>query len=319
MFCRRAIFIALLLAAACTDAGGQTAPDAADVAESLADRAEARRAAQLTRQAIGLIRQRDWERAEAVLEEALAITPDYPLNLYNLACVKAQRGALDAAVDCLERAAAAGFTDFAQIARDPDLAPARGLPRFKALLDQKDQWQRRAAERVVAALTARFGEGYAYDIDAEHKLIFATNVDENTLAELKASLAAQARGQLRDLFRSKPEVYVTVVVPTASDYRKIMRFRNVAGVYFDATKTLVAQRPGDVMRHEFTHALHAADRAPLGQDHAAWVVEGLGVLYESAETLPADEADVMVPLADNARLPPPRPPPSAAAWSPWCA
>jgi hypothetical protein len=68
-------------------------------------------------------------------------------------------------------------------------------------------------------------------------------------------------------------------------------------MYMDASKTLVAQRLGEVMRHEFTHALHAADRAPLGQDHAAWVSEGLGVLYETT----VDQPDAIVPGGDNPR------------------
>ena len=291
-----------------------TGPDAAEVAELLREQTdEARRATALTRTAIDAIGRRDWPAAEAALIQSLEIVPDNPLNLYNLACAKSQLGKGDAAVEALERAAAAGFGDFALALRDPDLAPVRNLPRFRALLDNKDEWQRRAAERVLAGLRARFGDGYAYEVDPRHKLIFATNVTPEVLAELKESLAAQARGQGRDLFANKPEAYVSVVVPSAADYRKIMRFRNVGGVYFNATKTLVAQRPGDVMRHEFTHALHAADRAPLGQEHAPWVVEGLGVLYESTTVEagdggpddggPDDGGPVLVPLPDNARLP----------------
>jgi tetratricopeptide (TPR) repeat protein len=265
---------------------------------------EAHRAADLTRRAIALIRQRDWEHAEAVLAEALSLAPDDPINLYNLACVTAQRGDPAAAIECLERAAAAGFGDFNLIARDPDLAPARGLPRFTAFMEARDEWQRQGAQRLLAGLRARFGDRYEYSIDPEQKLIFATHVDEDSLADLKETLAAQARGQARDLFANKPDAYVSVVVPSASDYRKIMRLKdNVGGAYFDATKTLVAQKPGEVMRHEFTHALHAADRAPLGQDHAPWVVEGLGVLYESSEKLFTEDGDVLVPVADNARLP----------------
>ena len=282
----------------------QAAPDAAEVADELGNSsADSRRATELTRQAIGLINRRDWKGAEAVLEEALALAPDNPVNLYNLACAKAQRGQPAAAVDCLERAAAAGFSDFTLAARDPDLAPLHGLPAFKAFLARKDEFQRAAAERVVAALKARFGDNYLYQIDPDQKLIFATNVDARTLAEMRDALAAQARGLSRDLFPNRPEAYVSVVVPSAPDYRKIMRYSNVGGVYFDATKTLVAQRPGDVMRHEFTHALHAADRAPLGQEHAPWVVEGLGVLYESVETDLTEDGDVVVPLPDNPRLP----------------
>jgi hypothetical protein len=287
-----------------TAPGADTAPDAADVAQELGGATEeARRVTQLTRRAVELIDRRDWKAARVVLEEAVSIAPDNPVNLYNLACAHAQLGRHDAAVDCLERAAAAGFSDFTLAARDPDLAPLHGEAAFKAFLDRKEDFQRAAAERVVAALRARFGDSYLYEIDAAHKLIFATNVDARTLADLRESLATQARGLARDLFANKPDAYVSVVVPSASDYRKIMRYRNVGGAYFDMTKTLVAQRPGDVMRHEFTHALHAADRAPLGQEHAPWVVEGFGVLYESVETQLTEDGDVTVPLADNPRLP----------------
>jgi hypothetical protein len=293
------------------DAPPDAPPDAADVAGELSDRSsQVRRAAELTRAAIRLIGQRDWEAAEAALDEALALAPGDPLNLYNLACVRARRGRPEAALDALEGAADAGFSDFALVARDRDLATLRDTNRYKAILRRKDEYQRRAADRTVASLRARFGEAYAYGIDPGLKLIYATNVGGETLAELKDTIEAQARGLGRDLFANRPDAYVAVVVPSLKDYRRIMRYRNVGGAYFDAIKTLVAQRPGDVMRHEFTHALHAADIAPLGQQHAAWVVEGLGVLYEAAEILYVEEGDVLVPLADNPRLPAAQ----AAAW-----
>jgi hypothetical protein len=79
-------------------------------------------------------------------------------------------------------------------------------------------------------------------------------------------------------------------------------------MYVDGSKTLIAQKLGEVMRHEFTHALHAADRAPLGQDHAVWVAEGLGVLYEAADTKAtgaqaggAEGAAQLVPRGNNPR------------------
>ena len=289
---------------AAAQATDEAPPDAADVAGELtAPPRDSARAAELTRRAIRLIHDRDWKRAEAVLNEAVALAPEEPINLYNLACVRAQLGQSDAAVDALERAAATGFTDFVLLQRDPDLAPVRGLARYKTLVEKKGEWQRRSAERLMAKLRDRLGEGYAYDIDADHKLIYAASPEITTLAGLKDALQTQWRGQRRELFATGPDAYVTVVVPSAADYHRIMRYHNVGGAYFDATKTLVAQRSGGVMRHEFTHALHAADREPLGQEHAAWVVEGLGVLYESAEIESAEGGDVLVPLADNARLP----------------
>src|SRR4051812_10069441 len=132
------IVLACALRPACAD---DRPPDAADVAEGLGDRpADAQRATELTRRAIGLIGRKNWKDAEGVLKEALDLVPDEPVNLYNLACAKAQLGQADASVDCLERAAAAGFSDFVLIGRDPDLAPARALPRFNTFIAQKDQW-----------------------------------------------------------------------------------------------------------------------------------------------------------------------------------
>jgi hypothetical protein len=88
-----------------------------------------------------------------------------------------------------------------------------------------------------------------------------------------------------------------VVVPSAADFRKIVRVPGVGGFYNDEGKILIAQRLGQVMTHEFTHALHAADRAPLGQDHPIWIAEGLASMYEAATF----DGDTLVP-ADNFRL-----------------
>ena len=46
---------------------------------------------------------------------------------------------------------------------------------------------------------------------------------------------------------------------------------------------LIARTLGQVMTHEFTHALHAGDLDALGQEHPIWIVEGLASLYEAAE------------------------------------
>jgi hypothetical protein len=85
------------------------------------------------------------------------------------------------------------------------------------------------------------------------------------------------------LFARKPEAYVTVLLPTAEDYGKLIRFRNVPGLYVDASKALVARERGYVMVHEYTHALHAADRPPMAPEAAPWIAEGLGCLCESAD------------------------------------
>ncbi|MGE5612233.1 MAG: S1C family serine protease, partial [Bacillota bacterium] len=71
----------------------------------------------------------------------------------------------------------------------------------------------------------------------------------------------------------------------------------VGGFYNHEKRILIAQRMGQVMTHEFTHALHNADLDPLGQEHVPWLSEGLATLFEPAQF----EGDKLVP-ADSFRL-----------------
>ena len=65
---------------------------------------------------------------------ALAVDPDEPMTLYNVACVYSLLGQIDEALDTLCRAAELGFTHKEWIQNDADFKPLRGHPRFKALL-----------------------------------------------------------------------------------------------------------------------------------------------------------------------------------------
>jgi hypothetical protein len=61
---------------------------------------------------------------------------------------------------------------------------------------------------------------------------------------------------------------------------------------------LIARRLGQIMTHEFTHALHAGDLDAVGQEHPIWIVEGLASLFEAARF---DDSGKLVP-SDNYRL-----------------
>lgn len=272
-------------------AGADAAPRAAqkDRARGLAD------------EALALVAQGNWRDAEATLVQAIEVGPAIPADHYNLACVRARLGKPDEAMDSLERAAGVGFSDFALIARDPDLDSLRELPRFARLVARKDEYLRRAAEGTVVALRNRFGDGYHYSIDAEQRLIFATSFGGERLERLKAGLGRQAAVLQAVLFEHKPHAYVTVLMPTAADYGRLMRFRNVPGMYVDVNRTVLAREAGFVLAHEFTHALHAADRAPLGQEHAPWVYEGFGAMCEAADFGDATDAAAFKPR-DNPRF-----------------
>ena len=65
---------------------------------------------------------------------ALALEPDDPGVLYNVACVYASLGELESAVDCLEKAVRSGMAQKDWMAHDSDLDPLRTQPRFQELL-----------------------------------------------------------------------------------------------------------------------------------------------------------------------------------------
>ncbi|MGB3563820.1 MAG: tetratricopeptide repeat protein, partial [Thermoanaerobaculia bacterium] len=76
------------------------------------------------------------EREEAVqwAGKATLIDPDNASVLYNVACVYAQLGEVDRAIDCLEQSITSGMGQKEWIENDPDLDPLREHDRFKELL-----------------------------------------------------------------------------------------------------------------------------------------------------------------------------------------
>ena len=72
----------------------------------------------------------DWAR------RALAMDPEEPSILYNVACVYALQGAINEAIECLEGAVKFGFGHKEWIRNDSDLDALRSHPRFQALLER---------------------------------------------------------------------------------------------------------------------------------------------------------------------------------------
>ena len=94
-----------------------------------------------------------WNDARARLEAAIAaaeIRPD--VGRYNLACLHCAANDPDAALVALAEAVEAGFDDVATMAKDPDLQPLRGLPRFEEL-------GRTVLDRARATQQARQAQG----------------------------------------------------------------------------------------------------------------------------------------------------------------
>ena len=187
--------------------------------------------AELTRKSIELCKEKKYAEAEEVITEALAIDPNEPTNIYNMACMKALRGHPDEAMDYLERSAENGFEDFLHIEKDTDLDTLRDLPRYKTLMASKDKYQKKAAATAMASLKKQLGDKYIYEIDPVAKLIFAANTDAQTLASVRKWLSQQATSQWKELFDHHPDQYIAIVLPAAADYHKMVRMPRVEGIY----------------------------------------------------------------------------------------
>lgn len=289
-----AVLLLLAMLASCASAGPGTATSERSAAEQME---RYRRVQKMGQRAVELIREDKLEAAESLLAEALKLQPRHSVNLYNMGCVSARLGKNEQAVDFLEQAALNGFTDFQLMQRDADLVSIRQSPRYQQLLSRKDELQKRAADSMVEFLKRDLGEGYLFEVDPANKMVYATNTDQQTLSALKLSLQAQSAAQRQMLFDHAPDQYVSIVLASPKDFRQIVHQRGVGGFYNQENRILIAQRLGQVMQHEFTHALHNADIEAIGQEHPVWLSEGLGVLFESARF-----ADGQTILSDGFRL-----------------
>jgi predicted Zn-dependent protease len=81
-----------------------------------------------------LLARGDHARAQSALAVATEAAPGQPALWYNLACARARLGAKKPALDALERAVSAGYSDLEHMAKDGDLASLHGEARFQALV-----------------------------------------------------------------------------------------------------------------------------------------------------------------------------------------
>jgi tetratricopeptide (TPR) repeat protein len=79
------------------------------------------------------------EKASEWASLALSMDPEESMVLYNVACIYAKLGNVDAALNCLERAVDAGLTLKGWIVNDSDLEPVRSNRRYQALVEKLDE------------------------------------------------------------------------------------------------------------------------------------------------------------------------------------
>ena len=238
----------------------------------------ARQIVGLNRKLIGVFKARKYAEAEQLLKEILQIDPNNSTAHYNMACVFGRLGDKPRAVEWLTKAVELGYAAFRHMERDEDLAPIRDMPGYRDILARREELQKKRAEKIYDRLKEQFGAGYLYGIDHDMKLVFATNVDQQTLDDMKKRLSEYAAAQMRDLFTHPFDEYLTVVVPKEWRWGPA-----IGGFYNRAGHILYARSLGMVLIHEFTHALHFADQDGRGQTHPIWIAEGLATLFETSE------------------------------------
>ena len=81
----------------------------------------------------GLVALGEPERGRQAAEQARAIRPDDPMLLYNVGCILSMLGLVEAALDCLEKAAT-GVTNKGWYENDSNLSALKDHPRFQKLL-----------------------------------------------------------------------------------------------------------------------------------------------------------------------------------------
>jgi hypothetical protein len=252
-------------------------------------------AASLGRQAEGMIKQGKVKDAEALLTRALGMDSRNVGNLYNMACVMSLQGKSEEAMGFLRSAAEEGLTDFKSILADKDLASLRETDSFKDFISKQDEYQDRSATKVLDFFKKEFGQDYLYEQDTKNNFIFVVDSDPKTLESLKGWILKQTASLNEQIFEVKPDYYIAVLLPNPTDFKTMVPQQGANGIYDPDRHTLVCLKMGQVLTHEFTHALHHADRA--GQTHPDWFCEGLASMYEAGRF----DGDKLVP-ADNYRL-----------------
>lgn len=227
----------------------------------------------------------DYSRAAELIETYLQHAPNNPDMLYNLACAKCRLGDDDAAASALLRAFKAGFRDIEHMRHDADLAALREHPTYKTILEQADQIAAQNAKSAVDRWREIYGiEHYRYETDADHRINYATALDDVSDKEMRTMLAREADQLIKTLFDDPPSYYVLIAIPTPEDSDKFFGGDDsVGGMYQHDLRRLVSRDIGGSLRHEFFHLMHYGNMERLAQAHPLWIQEGLASLYEDYE------------------------------------
>jgi hypothetical protein len=185
---------------------------------------------------------------------------------------------------CSEQAAGTPVRPIARWLAAALVAVAAGDAAGKGAAPQDPARAHAAEAKAIAEMwQKRLGPGYETRIDPARHIVFVSALDRRTFDYAVQRLAACLDAQRTCLFAEPLAWNLTVVLPTVADYRQLTPSPKALGYYNTATRTLVSVRLGDVLLHEFTHALHHNDQVSAGQRHPAWIIEGLATLFQDSE------------------------------------
>ncbi|MCA9291798.1 MAG: PDZ domain-containing protein [Phycisphaerales bacterium] len=240
---------------------------------------------------------REFTKAAMQIDRFLEANPNDHLMMYNGACARAQLGRLDEAGAYLLRAVKAGFRDFDEMRRDPDLAPMHGHDVYEAILEAAARVGNAPAPgrgRGGDAASARavwaheFGtETYRYVEDTDRHLVYAIALDDVSFLEMRTMLEREADHLESTLFGGPPSYEVLIAIPTPADAERLFDHPRVGGIYEHSKRRLIARNIGGSLRHEFFHLMHYGHMERVHQRHALWIQEGMASLYEDYEFTPA--------------------------------
>lgn len=245
---------------------------------------------EVDRALVKLFAVKDYDGAKALIERAMKVRPkDFTLH-YNLACAHALTGKIEEANDSLERALSYGFVDFHELERDEHLAAIRETAQYRAIMGAWGELLDARGDANLGAMKEVFGTTYTFEKDPALRLMYASGVEAGSFGSAKQEIARVSRWAEAELFGRasddvmRPDPWVSVILPTPTDFFRLIMAEGVGGIYDPRLKRLIAQDIGPTLRHEYLHVLHWRDLMRRGQsEHPLWVMEGLACLVEELE------------------------------------
>ena len=249
---------------------------------------------QLEAQGIEAMGMGEYAQAEQIFRDLIELRPDSFVGHYNLGSALSMQGDAKGAVAQISAAITLGFSDLAQLKRDPDLVAFRQTPFFGQLVSNWQALIEARRDNDLDLIGQLFPKGYESRTDDILKIELLSAHDpiatDQALAELDliGNWAGSSLFVEANPLEDSPWVVVALpdrigfarwaITVFGADVQK--NVSSVGGAYEHQKRRLVAQDLGATLRHEFIHVLHWRDMNRLGQAHAPWIQEGLASLVE---------------------------------------